>query len=364
LLTLSYLLSIVRRWSLIIVVIGLACAAAVFLRYRLSPAQYEAQAKLQVASPQRDNVMIYPQTLSLNARDEMTVERNNFIEIAQSREVYSRTLQQLNLTAEQAVYTFRLSPLRDSDFIYASVRAADPALAARIVNTHIAAAIAYYGETKATPATQSKAFLGQRVAAVQDELSAALTAKATFETDNGFVDLTAAIATAQRAIDNLEDERERVAQNASASPNTNLMQLARLLQLRRADLQKLRALEPDYNVLTERVKQARANYEFLLGKYAEAENIENSIKQTGIIYLVEPASPPLDAINNSSTLFSVLALVGGLVFGLLLAIAIDQFKRLSKRRLAFAMESQSWPAKPKAKAKDESGLRTGVLDNG
>src|SRR5215468_9965510 len=98
----------IRRWPGVILSVVVVAGAVTGLRLRATEPIYEAQVKLQLTAPQDEDVTLYDRYRSSNLRDEMTVARNNFTEVLQSREVFDRTVKRLGLDPLDAAYTLKI----------------------------------------------------------------------------------------------------------------------------------------------------------------------------------------------------------------------------------------------------------------
>lgn len=368
---LMYVLGVIRRWPGVILSVMLVTGLATGFRLRTAEPIYEAQAKLQITAPQNEDVSLYDRYISSNLRDEMTVARNNFTEVLQSREVFDRTSKRLGLDPLEAAYTLKISPLRDSDFLYVSVQAHSAKLAEAIANTHTAEAISYFGEIRAKPATAAKNLVAEQLTSAQARLDTAKAAFADFKVQNGLGRLTdelttfqqlnqrlqvlhdqliidgadsREIDTLQKTIDALQVQRELAfaenktdnVQRFDAAIARDLEQLTKLRQntsptknvdavivQRRADLAHLIELEPIYNELDKRVQQAEAEYQLLQNKNTEATLKENTVRTASNIQIVEPALAPEQPASTRARLILFVALLGSVGLGILVALLLD-----------------------------------------
>jgi uncharacterized protein involved in exopolysaccharide biosynthesis len=108
-----------------------------------------------------------------NLRDDLTVARNNFVEVARSPEVRARTLQNLGLAADGPKYTVDLRQIRDSDFIELNVESPTPQLAQQIADTHAAMSVQYMAELRAMPARAARQLIVDQLSARQERVDAA-----------------------------------------------------------------------------------------------------------------------------------------------------------------------------------------------
>lgn len=318
---LSNIVSIIRHRFGLIVAIFLVTALAIGLRLNLAEPQYEARVKLQMSAPEQEEVTLFGRSGSASLRDEMMIARNNFLEVLRGSEARDRTVKALGLSGRDATYALEVDPMDDSDFMYVRVRARSPELARSIANTHVDSAIAYYGEVRAKPAAATKTFLAREMEAAQAQLAEAEEALIQFKTQNRIGDLASEIASYQAIIQQLELERSRQVVTGATPASLEITDA----QIERAKLEKERlvSLEPRYGALNEAVQQARANVKFLSEKYTEAALKAQTIQTASFIQPVEPASLPSAPEPAMSLPLIVLALVGSLGVGIMLALLVE-----------------------------------------
>jgi uncharacterized protein involved in exopolysaccharide biosynthesis len=166
------LLRVMRRWLWLIVAIVVVTELALWFGTRSAESVYAATARLQISTPQREEVAAYDQ-YRFNPRDEITVAINNFVELLQSDEVYKRTVSQLSLKGNDAVYTVDAVRASDADFVNVTIEARTPDLAADIANTHIGNAIAYYGQLRAQSTKAEQNLFAEQLLGAEKELESA-----------------------------------------------------------------------------------------------------------------------------------------------------------------------------------------------
>jgi uncharacterized protein involved in exopolysaccharide biosynthesis len=202
------LLRVVRRWLWLIVTIVLVTELAVWFGTRSAESMYAATARLQISTPQREEVAAYNQ-YRFNPRDEIAVAINNFVELLQSDEVYRRTRSQLGLSESETNYTIDAVRASDADFVNVTVEAPTPDLVAEIANTHISIAIAYYGELRAQSTRAEQELFAEQLRTAEGELAAAEKALTDFRNEHGIYSLESQLSTQQRLIEQLQMERDR-----------------------------------------------------------------------------------------------------------------------------------------------------------
>lgn len=365
------LLRIIQRWLWLILSMMVTTTLVLGFRLHMTEPIYEAQVKLQLTAPQQEDVALFDRYRSSNLRDEMTVARNNFIEVLQSREVYNRTTRQLGLEGEDVTYAMDVRPLRDSDFIYVTVRGRTPKLAEEIANAHVNAAIGYYGEVRAKPATAAKNFLAEQLRIAEEGFHSAEKALTEFRIQNGIAVLETELTIYQRLLEQLQLERNRrmlegptsraiqatetlldqlqlERERAYAQGDTDTVErfdeaIARhsaqlenlrkntsatahvdsILAKRRDELECLVALGAMYAVLQENARQARARYQLLLDKHTEAVLKEDTVQAASFIQIVEPALAPSQPAPIKLKVLLVLAVAGSLGLGVMLAFLLE-----------------------------------------
>jgi uncharacterized protein involved in exopolysaccharide biosynthesis len=334
------LLRIVRRWLWLIVAIVIVTELALWLGTQSAEPVYVATTKLQISTPQREDVAAYEQYRYANIRDEITVAINNFMELLQSDEVYDRTTKQLGLNKKDAQYSVETQRANDADFVNVIVEASTPELAAEIANAHVGIAIAYYGELRAQSTKAERDLFAKQLRAAEEEFRATEKALADFRTEHGIYSLETQMATQQRLLEQLQLQRDQslleqattvLPTPASAGSGVtstpppiidSVVEVDKLIAQRMEELDRFIALAPQYNVLAKDAEQARAGYQYLLGKYSEAELKVSAVEAANFMQIIKPAYPPTGAASTWPKL-AVLALVGSLGLGVVLAFFLD-----------------------------------------
>jgi|GEM_PF-1533265 len=364
-------LGIAPHRVLVIVSVMLATVAGLGFRILNTDPVFESQVKLQMTAPQEENVSIFSQRSSINARDELTIARNNFMEVLDSAVVWSRTIKKLDLRGADANYDIDITALRDADFIYITVQARTAELAEQIANTHTTTAIEYYGEVRAKPSSAVKDFLAKELESAGEERRASELAFTQFKIDNGVANLESELSNMQvlvnqlqlerdtgtaaeytnpqlkgllGIIDNLRIEREKafgrgevaVVERYDQSIQRYTTQLAELqssanapsgidevIVRRQEELQRLAQLEPKYNELQENVKRSRQEYDLLEDKYGEAVLKENTVKAASFIQIVEPAIAPTAPVPTKLRVLLILAVAGSLGLGVMWVFLLE-----------------------------------------
>lgn len=252
------ILKIFRRWAwLIVSIVGLT-VIALLVGLRLAEPEFEAQVKIQISTPQQENVALYDEYRSASVRDVITVARNNFVTILGSDEIRDRTLEELNIDPEQIDFELEIGTDSDSDFVVIKITAPKSTLAASIANTLVDQAVDYYGELRARPTIEEKNLYAEQLQAAEAAYHAASEAFTSYKAQNNVVLLSQEIAAAQRLLEQLQSERDqRILEIGVKDPVT---QVNELIQQRQSELDRLLALEPTYLFLEEDYQEAREEY--------------------------------------------------------------------------------------------------------
>ncbi len=328
---LASLLQIVRRRVWLILAIALVTTVVLSFRLGVAEPGYEAQVKLQLTAPQQEDVTLFDSYRSPSVRDEIAVARNNLVEVLQSREVVNRAIKQMGLAGADAAYSLQVSPLRDSDFLYVTVRARTPKLAEEIANAHASVGIAYYGEVRAKPALASLNVIAEQLNLAEQDLRVAEEALNQFGQENGTTALESEIAFYQTTIQQLQLEYSRLL--ASGTDSYYARATEKTLEAAKSERARLVSLLPKFRVLDGNVRQARSQYELLLNKRMEAALKAEAVRTAAYIQVVEPALAPSGAPAGKSIALVSLILVGGLGLGALLAVLLESAGGSRLRRL-------------------------------
>lgn len=326
------LLRILWRWSWLILSVVVVTVLVLLFWLRTAEPIYAAQVTLQISTPQQEDVAAFDQYRYVSLRDEVTVARNNFTEVLQSEEVYNRTISQLALEGNDATYVLDVKLGRDVDFIYVRAEARTSKLAALIANTHVEAAITYYGELRAKPTEAEKSLFAEQLDIAEEEFRAAEDAFAEFKAQNGIALLENGLATYQKLLEELQLEHDRRVLEWPSSYVDPVGEVDELIAQRQQELARLVGLAPMYNVLEENARQARERYQHVLNKHTEAELKAKAVQAANFIQIVEQAQAPPQPMSNSKKLL-VLALAGSLGLGVLLSFLLEYISGFAVARL-------------------------------
>ncbi|MEW6240070.1 MAG: Wzz/FepE/Etk N-terminal domain-containing protein [Chloroflexota bacterium] len=317
------LLRTVRRWLWLILIIVVVTELALWFGMRSAEPAYAATVRLQISAPQREEVAAYDQ-YRFNPRDEITVAINNLVELLQSEDVYQQTTSQLGLDGADALYTLDAGRASDADFLNVTVEARSPELAAAIANTHVGIAIAYYGELRAQSTLAEKDLFAGQLQVAEEELRAAEKALADFRIQNGIYSLESQMSTQQRLIEQLQLERDQRLLEQATTVVDPVGEIDVLIAQRMKELDQYATLAPQYFMLTQNVEQAREVYQDLLSKYNQAELTATEVQAATFIQVIKPAYAT-GVPESSWPKLAVLALVGSLGLGVMLALLLQYF---------------------------------------
>jgi len=255
------ILQFLRRWWRMIVLLPLVSVVALWLGLRSKPPTYEATVKLQITAPQREDVAVYEEYRYGSLRDEITVARNNFAEVLEGDEVRKETAGRLGLNDQQRGFPVEVNTARDADFIYVTVEAGSPDLAALIANTFADEAIDVYGDLRARPTYAERDLFAEKVRVAEEDFRTAQDRLAQFQAENGIVSLEEQLNTYQRLIEQLQLERDRLLLEQSTRVSDPVSEVDRLIAQHQREIDRLVALAPAHTVLQEDVQLARENYQ-------------------------------------------------------------------------------------------------------
>jgi hypothetical protein len=156
------LFGVMRRRMWLILAVAVLCTAGVGYALRPGKLAYETQVRVQLSTPQSEDVALLNGYRASNVRDEATLARNNFLVVLKSPEVFDRTAAELGISPVGS-YSVVGRQLRDTDFIDVTVRGETPEMTEKVANAHVAQSIQRYGELRAKPAAATRDFLAQQI---------------------------------------------------------------------------------------------------------------------------------------------------------------------------------------------------------
>lgn len=339
-------LRIIIRWIWLIVIIVGGIVGILFLTSRNADKLYTATVILQVTTPDPDDIAVIDEYISSNDRDEIAIETNKFLLIAQYPEIINRTQQILNLTEE---YTVEADSRLGSDFIDLAITATSPELAQTIANTHAEETIKYFGELRVLPLDGAETYFNDQLELAQQDIDKAEQALIDFQLEHDIVSVADEIKIKKNVIETLSVSQAKFQFNQTIGANDpasnsileglaqanispaelNPEVINELLQEYRQSLMDITLLEPQYNELVENITAARNRHETLSAKSVETELKQSFALEAFFIQITQKAELPKSA---SSSLAKTLALggVGSLGFSILLVFFLDYI--MSSRR--------------------------------
>jgi uncharacterized protein involved in exopolysaccharide biosynthesis len=277
------ILRVMRRWAWLIVAIVVVTELALWLGVKTTSPSYAARVGLQISTPQREEVAAYDEYRSTSLRDEITTATNNFADLLQSREVVRRTVQQLGLGGRDAHYTVDVQRARDADFITVVVEARTPGLAADIANKHVQIAIAYYGELRAQPTRAEKELFAGQLRTAEEEFRTAEASFAAFQAEHGITSMDHEQDTYRQLLSQLELERDQRRLDEMTTTEDPVAEVDKLIAQRQKEMERLLALAPNYQLLSEKVERARDRYRLLFeGQFETKSAADISAAQAGL----------------------------------------------------------------------------------
>lgn len=329
---LGKILKTIWRWSwLIILCVLLAGGATWYSLYNAEP-MYEASTTLQFSTPDRGDVELVEQYSFVSARDEITLAISNFMQIAESQNVRSATVAQLNLNELDADYELSVQSSRDADFVEIKVAALSAELAAQVVNTHSELAKSQFGELRARPAQASKDYFEEQILEINKQLDAAHLRLNDFRVEHGITFLDTEKKLNQDMLIQLQNEQTKLVAEDAIGQARKVVQLDTRMEEQRIELGRLANLEPEYNQLAGEVAQVQETQEMLLNRYTEANLKEVLGRKVNFIQIVTPASPPAEPVSGALQTL-ILSIVGSLGLGLVLAFLLDYLLGYNKAPL-------------------------------
>jgi len=268
------ILRTVRRWWLLIVLLPVVTATALWGGSRFREPTYEATVKLQITTPQREDVAVYDEYRYGSLRDEITVARNNFTEMLQGDDVCDETVLRLGLTDEEREFSIQVDPARDADFVYVTVAAGDPVVAANVANALVEVAIDHYGDLRARATYAERDLFADKLAAAEADFHAAQARFTQFQVVNGVVSLAEQLDTYHRLLEQLQLERDRLLLEETTRAGDPVAQVEGLIAQHQRELDRLAALVPTYHMLLDDVELARERYQSALTEVDADEALE------------------------------------------------------------------------------------------
>ena len=316
-LEIKQIVKILWEWRRLIIGIVAVTAMVLGLNWFLAEPGYRAKVKLQITTPEDEDVTLFDERSSFSERDRITIARNNFTVVLESSAVRKMTIDQLELTDAVAEYEIEVVPVRDADFVDVYITASTPELAQEIANTHVALSIKRMGDLRALPSLTAKENFAEELASAELAMREAENAFATFQVENGIASLESEIAVQQQTLQQLELERNQLLFAIPAADVDLVTPIETLIEQRNEELQPLLALRRTYNSLQENVSVATINYEAALVAYpflAEGAPLPEPVQTSeSALAAAEAALNSFVAENDVITLESDIVMLQSLI---------------------------------------------------
>ena len=317
----EYVRIVSKRWWLLLI-LCITTLGAIWINFRAAPPQYEATVRFLVNAPPSSNVALYPGFDRPSQDQQIAATQAAFIEILKSPTVIQRTVKRVTSSKSSDELGRRITvdtPLK-SEFVWLSVLGNNPQEAADLANTLLDTAKQYYGQIQSEPAASSREFISKQVQDASRELQAAKQALADFRRDHRVSDLPQEIVAQRSIVWNLVLEKGKA---SVVEPISRLPTYDQLISDNQAELQRLTVLSDEYESLQDKIRRTDAYYGFLVDKETEAKLKENEVLRTSYIQVVEPASPPREAVSPFNIKIFALGGVLSLVITIVLAFVLE-----------------------------------------
>jgi uncharacterized protein involved in exopolysaccharide biosynthesis len=338
------ILRVIWHWRSLIISMLIVAAVALVVRMRVIDPVYEGNVMLQLTTPQIEDVELFERYRYVEVRDQVSVARNNLTQVLLSKEIYNQAVNQLELTEEQLPYEVEVNPIRDSDFIEVVVKSNNPDMVAEIANAHVGAAIEYYGEIRSKPANAEKDLIYLQLQEAEEEYRAAEDKFNDYKARYNINDLDSEIYILENFLEQLKFERDREIFDRAVAVDLTAVDISdkldELITARENEMQRLVELEPSYLLLEEQVVQAQDKYQYIKGKYDEAQLKVIAIQASNFIQIVAPASSPIEADTDIARTL-VIPLIGTFGLAIMLAFLLEYLLGLSERRTRLARSAKS-----------------------
>lgn len=355
---LTYFRIITKRWWLILLIAIVTTAVILLSSLRAKPV-YRAYVKLQVISPEPQEVTLFGQTQTVGSREQIVAVQQQFDAALRSAYVAWQTIADLNLGIAAAELLSGLSVSADGEFLHVTFVADNAMLVESIATKHLENAFNYYAEIRAKPSTVALQFIQEQLAEEEKTLASAESALLDFKVRYTVDSLPREITSIQdqlRALRleraKLVGERERAqaigdkyldeaARTGSQESALNYQRLAAaqdatvagiraqeteydgLIRQQEGKLIELLRLTTEYDGLLRRVSRAQSNYSFLTNKESEAQLKGNQARNVSFIQIIEPARmPDRPAPSRTPRLLAIGVLVS-ILAGIVLAFFLE-----------------------------------------
>jgi len=331
---LKSVIQILKRWFWLILSCLLIAGIAAGVAWHRAEPTYRARAALQFSSPDRGDVELIDEYRYVSDREETVLAMNNFVRVAESRDVQAAADQELtplvaNGAYELGDYTMDVRASVDDSFVQITAEAGTPEAAAAIANAYAQVAIRYFGEWRAQPARSTQAHFAEQLQQAEEAMRAAESRLNAFRTEHAVTLLDADIELQRTMLEQLQLEQGRLRAENPVRHAATIVQIDDQIADVRSRLGELVQLEPQYNRLNVHVEQARETYQLLLNKAREADLKEDLAQAVHFVQVVEPALPPEAPTSNTNRVI-LLAILGSLGLGIVLAF-ISEYVRPSPK---------------------------------
>ncbi|MDP2728434.1 MAG: hypothetical protein Q8P59_12950, partial [Dehalococcoidia bacterium] len=291
---------------------------------------------LQILAPGPQDIALFGQTRTQVNRDEIFFVQNNFVEIMKSDSIAQRVVKELGLPVIPSAVSENLtvSPVPNTDVVYVYLTWPDPEIAPRILAAQVLFAQEYFAKARAKPVSSARQFISQQLILAKKQVDQANNAFGKFQIDHRMSSIEQEIRSFQDTITALRLDRDQVLARGEVLV-AGALDLA--LANRSRQMGDLIATSAEYKDLEAAVTRAEASYSFLLEKENEAILKENEALNVDFIQLLEAARSPAILVPARTREIEALGVVGGLMLGALLALALGPRKvRLFSREDAMA----------------------------
>lgn len=319
---LGRILKTIWRWSWLIILCVLLAGGATAYSLSNTPPMYEASTALHFSMPDRPDTDVVPEYRWSSARDEIRLAISSFSNIAEADTVRNATSMGLNLSTQDAEYDLAVESSPDADIVNVTVAASSPELAAEIVNTHVSIAQQQFGELRARPANAAKIDFEEQIQGIRSQLAEATQRFDDFRAENDITYLETEKELSQDALGLLQAEQTKLVAENAIGQAQQVVRLETRINEQRGELERLAALEPEYDRLASEVDHIEETEEMLLDRYTEADLKEAQARKVNFIQILTPATPPTEPASNALQTL-IMSIVGSLGLGLVLAFLLD-----------------------------------------
>jgi uncharacterized protein involved in exopolysaccharide biosynthesis len=355
---LTYLRIILKRWWLILLIM-LATGAVILYQDLTAKPVYRAYVKLQVISPESQEVSLFGTTRSTGSQEEIVAVQGEFDTALRSSLVAWQTISDLNLGISAADLLNGLVVFADGDYIHATFTAENAMLVESIATAHVENAFEYYAQTRARSSTVALQFIEQQMAEEEKQMASASKSLLQFKIKHNLDALPREITAVQDQLRSLRMDRaklvierekqqaigskylEEASKTSSVESAANYSRLAaaqdatvagirvqeteydKLIADQETYLVELLNLSTEYDGLTKTLSRIQSSYDFLTSKESEARLKQSQAQNVSFVQIVEPARmPDRPAASRTPRLLMIGGLVS-IVSGVILAFVLE-----------------------------------------